>query len=435
MYGLIITFILILLLIIEKILIKNWINPAYIMIAYWSIFIVSAIIAFGTDFNWNYLGLIWIIFAIIIFLFGQIIGSSFAKNKILYKASAVETNKILSNASSQFIFICIIIGLLKVLIEVVANGFSVHMFFHINSLINMNTYMAQQRYYGGISYSIIMQIMLIFVYAAPLCGGYSFVYAEKKSSRLLSFATFIPIIGELLLTNGKAGMIGSAFLWFSGYFVAYVEKYKKSPRICMKILVKVVVVIVFLFSLLYFSMLLRIGNFSIQTRDLVTKKFLVYALGSIPAFDEWFSNYFYNYNPSYSLGTYTFIGLFNLLGISLRKQGVFSDIVVILNGYTNVFTAFRGIILDYGMIGGLIFVMLFGIIAGYSFRIILKRSRSTVIHRVLLSSIYFFIMQSVLGSAWAYLSYILAFFVFSIYLWLADREFELSFKLGRRKMY
>jgi oligosaccharide repeat unit polymerase len=421
MYASTIGIILLIMTSISRYILKNWAEPAHIMLLYWSTFIISSLIVFKDSFRWNYFGLLWIIFACLFFWIGHEFGKS-----LNYKMLRLNTtpkpiiiDKKLSSSSWVFLIICTITGLLRTVTEVSINGLSFKMFFNIDSLINMNTFMAYNRYYGDISYGWAMQVMLIFTYAAPFCGGYAIIHSEEKSKRLLSYLTFTPVIANLLLTNAKSGIIACSVLWISGYLVAYIEKYRKAPSINYKRTVKLGSVGLFIIMLLYFSMLLRIGDLSSNTRAIVNNKIFTYALGSIPAFDYYFGGY--TSEEGFSLGINTFMGVSNILGLTERVQGVYSDLLVFEHGEsTNVYTAFRGLILDYGIIGSLIFLKLYGMTAGYAFGSLLKKNKQTIIVKVFLASIYFFIFQSLLSSSFTYTSHIFSFLIFAIYLWLTD---------------
>ncbi|MGG3689498.1 O-antigen polymerase [Caldifermentibacillus hisashii] len=431
MLGFGIVIILLILMIIFKKVTKYWISPSFIMITYWSLFIIFAILVFGNDYDWNYIGLLWIIFACVFFGVGYVFGTSLSNKKITFNNVQVtikNNKKDLSESSWKFILICIIIGLLRVVTVVVSNGFSFGMFFDIDSLINMNTSIAHQRYYGeGSQGNIITQVMLVFVYAAPLCGGYAFVYAKEKSKKLLSIATFLPIIGITISTNGKAGLIASVFLWLSGFFVSYIEKYKSAPRIRLKLIIKISLFGVLFFGLLYLSMFLRIGAFNTEIQEIVNNKFKVYALGHIPAFDHWF--YEFDKGSDFSLGGYTFLAIYDMLGLATREQGVFKEMIYFDNGlFTNVFTAFRGVINDFGIIGALIFIMLFGFVAGYCFNILLSNKKQKIIATTFLTMTYFFILHSFTVSPWSYLSYIFSFLIFIFYLWLTKKRITFTYK-------
>ncbi|MCC2454001.1 O-antigen polymerase [Bacillus cereus] len=423
MYELMIIFTILVLLFIGRKTSKNWVNPAYLMTLYWSIFIVFALIAFRGRYEWDYRSILWILFACVIFGFGHTLGNSLSKKKYLgttLNISSANVKKVLSKISWQFILLCIIIGLLRIILEVFKSGFSMAVFYDLNSLMDMNTDMAYQRYYGGGNESSpIMQIMLIFGYIAPLCGGYALLYAEKRMERILSFATFIPILSDVLVTNAKAGFIAAIFLWISGLLVAYLEIYKREPVIRAGMFIKLGFGILSALGLFYLSMLLRIGNMDESTREEVSNKFITYAFGHVPAFDYWFANN--SMDSTYSLGKYTFIGLFSSLGLFTREQGIYTDAVYFSGGtLTNVYTAFRGMILDYGIVGSLLLIMTFGIVTGYFFGVLLKQNKNIILAKAFLAATYFFIMYSFIISIWTYVSYIMVFPAFIIYLWLAN---------------
>lgn len=395
---------------------RIWINPAFILILYWAFFILASLYAFRNKYIWNLSGLFWITLACILFMVGYIIGGSILtkRSKVLstIKLFNRESHK-LSNLSWNCIILFILFGMTRVIIEVAINGFSLSMFFDLDSLINMNTSMAYDRYNGGgNTTNTAMQILSFFVYAAPLCGGYSFIYAETKVQKFLSFATLIPIVCSLLITNGKVGLISNVFLWVSGFFISYIEKNRKAPSIKKGKIVKISLVLISVFGLLYFSMLLRIGDLSSRTRAIVNEKFMSYAFGQMPVFDSWFSNY--RMELDYTIGQNTFLAIYKVLGFAERQQGVYGTI----NGFnSNIFTGFRGMIEDFGTIGGLIFFMILGGISGYFFNCLLLKQRVSVMSKVCLASIYFFVFFSIFISPWTYTSYIMVFPIFAFYLW------------------
>lgn len=59
----------------------------------------------------------------------------------------------------------------------------------------------------------------------------------------------------------------------------------------------------------------------------------------------------------YSFGAMTFLGISNVLGVVQRVQGVYT---ALLGTSSNVYTVFRGIVEDFGIIGGIIFISLQG---------------------------------------------------------------------------
>lgn len=422
MYAIFIVAIVILSSIITKMTTKNWANPAVIMNTYWSIFIITSFFAFTGKYNWSYYGILWIVFACFFFTAGTLIGRGYKKKdkgkKINGSNGVVETE--LSSISWTFVIASIVIGSFRFIFEVIKNGFSLGMFLNLNNLVSMNTTMAQQRYLGGgSSYGILMQIMLPFVYVAPLLGGYAYIFANNKRLKIITIMTFLPILGIVLFTNGKAGLIASVFLWASGFIVANFKKYGRPPKIKIKKILVLIIFMIGLFSLLYFSMLLRIGSFSASTRATVNEKFITYALGHMPAFDSWYSSF--SSSEGFTFGSTTFIGFLNMLGLSSRSQGLYSEAIVISNNIvTNVFTVNRGLISDYGRFGALVFYFIFGIFSGYFYNNVIIYKSNNNFSTVMLVATYFFILHSIFSSSWTYSSYILVFPLFYVYLLLAS---------------
>lgn len=411
MNEIIIIIMLIILLFIVKLMSKNCLNPYFIMSIIWSVFILMGLIVFKSEVNWNYIGLIWIILACLLFMTGNIIGMSMTKNCMLKNNENIKV----SNISWKFILICITIGLLRCAIEIKLNGFSFKNILDINTLFEINSEMAYKRYNGESINNPIMQVLLIFVYAAPLCGGYGFVYSENKYHKIICISTFIPTLINLLITNTKAGMIASVLLWISSFMVGYLEKHKQGPKLNKILNIKNVILVVIILMILYLSMILRIGRVNTEVINIVNNKFKIYSLGHIFAFDNWF---FYDaFKTDYTLGGYTFLAIFNTLGLAVRNQGVFNDITYNLTGNgTNVYTVFRGIISDFGVVGGLIFFMIIGLFSGYSFKKVSQGKKKTISSRLILTATYFFIFFSMIVSPWTYNSYILAFVIFALYL-------------------
>ena len=167
------------------------------------------------------------------------------------------------------------------------------------------------------------------------------------------------------------------------------------------------VLAVLAFGLLLFSMMLRIGRVDSETFDIVTEKFISYAFGEIQAFDWWFKVGRSNLN--YSAGVQTFMSIFHNLGMVERKSGVYDFIPGVVS---NVYTVFRGIIEDFGTVGGLVFVAICGCIAGYYFEKIKYSVKLPVVSCSFVVGIDFLFIYGYIISPWIYTSYVIMMFFF-----------------------
>lgn len=382
------------------------------MLLYWSGYILIAQIFMRV--TWNNLGLIWIIIACFVFSIGNLVGESFNKKKLLNLSR--DTTTTISEKSWNLIIIFICIGVTRTIIEVGLNGFSLSLFLDINTLLDVNSEMAFRRYNGGSVNNILLQIISVFIYAAPLCSGYNTNFKTTKKHAMITYLSFLPITLSVLFTNGKVGLIACVFLWVSGYWVGYIEKNGHAPKVNFRKFIKLIIPYIFVLGILYFSMLLRIGEISMRTIGIVNDKFIVYAFGHIPAFDYWYA--YYRPTGDYTFGQYTFMSIFNSLGIATREQGVYE---LIIGTSSNVFTAFRGLIHDFGIYGSMIVLLLYGLTSGIAYKNVTLRKNSSV-SSTYLASVYFFIFYSFIISPWTYTSYILIFPLFYFFLIYSKRN-------------
>lgn len=86
--------------------------------------------------------------------------------------------------------------------------------------------------------------------------------------------------------------------------------------------------------------------------------------GSISAFSQWIHEYDW---LEYGWGRHTFAGPFELIGISTRVQGFFLEFSEVGITHINIYTAFRGLLQDYGFWGTSLFSFLLGLISSFFF--------------------------------------------------------------------
>lgn len=306
---------------------------------------------------------------------------------------------------------------MKDLYDFTLNGIDYQSLFDFDTLVNVNKEAAYERYFGaGLQTNFITQILGMIVYALPLCGGYCYNYSVSKRNRILCIITFIPITISVLTFNTKAGFIGSVFLWITGYILSYLYINGKAPKINLKSVLAGLLLFVFFLIFMYFSMLLRTGDFSHQMRQSIYKKLLVYIFGQMEAFDYWFTA---RNTQSYSLGVMTFTSVFMRLGLATRDQGVYGYYPGISS---NVYTAFRGVIEDYELFGGQIFTLVLGLLGGYNYKVIKKSKHPSALSRAMLAAIYFYIFYGFIISPYIYSTYLFAFFVFLFFIRYANKK-------------
>lgn len=395
---------------------KNVLHPAIFFNIYVSFQILITLIIFR-DASFDFYGIIWIITALLFFSIGSLLSHELIIQKNNYiqvnlKKPSIAFNESLNNV---LLIISIMLGLMFTLEFLMKNGISFSALLNFEDLLDANKLVAEERYTNvGLNVSNFSRILLIFTYFSPLIGGISFVFSKKKISKILSIMSLSPSLSIILVQNTKAAWVAGVMMFISGYFVSYILKYNKAPKINLK---RLAIFIIFLFSFVlinYISLMMRMGTISFEFISLINKKIVLYVFGHIPAFDIWFSNS--ASEVQYSLGVQTFYGLADFLGISTRIQGVYSEVVYWKGGSTNVFSIFRSMVEDFGSYLSLTIMLFLGFFLNIAFENIINNKNNKFAFSFLYLASFYFYVLFIFTSAWSYMSYIISFICLLVYL-------------------
>lgn len=120
-------------------------------------------------------------------------------------------------------------------------------------------------------------------------------------------------------------------------------------------------------------------------------------------------------------GVMTFCGIFNGLGLAKRQKGIYRDYVYFgrldKTMRSNVYSIFRMLIDDFGIVGALVFLLLLGFASAKAI-VFIKKRKMIFLSQAFLVAVYSYVMWGFVASIWAYTSIIcaygLAFVIFSI---------------------
>ena len=265
-----------------------------------------------------------------------------------------------------------------------------------------------------------------FAYIAVTVGGLLFATARRRSSAAVALAgSFAPALAQLLLQGAKGLMFQFISLFFAGVLVVRLFRGKtfliNSAGLRRGILIAAVVAPLTVMSIL--SRGLSASDRAVVTR-IVKSIAASYALGHMYAFSDWVSfrlgepsELRYPIEPT-GYGFYTFTPYFKALG-SMRQTppGTYDDYYTdgeLLT--TNIFTMFRGSIIDFGVVGALVYTFLTGFLAHLAFYFLLAKRRpfvSAAVYIFLLGYIY----SSMMVSFVAYNVTTLSFLALTALLW------------------
>lgn len=394
-------------LLIKKVLNESIMNPAILFSLYWSVqVLIGSFVFYDTDL---FVGAMYIeIIALTTLLAGGI-----TKYFVEYRSRTTIIKKYTFNLksveSNVWFYMSILIGGMYPLRMISSYGISITNL--ISQLTALNTTAAVDRYTGDAFGGGVNSFLLTFVYFSTILGGVKASFSSRRKDLWISLLGFLPAFLILFTQNTKSVFLGALFLYVSS-FLSTAKLRKLKLNIKPKNIFQVFLGILLTFAFMIISMMLRIGTFSFYTLNIVIEKFYIYALGHIVAFSNWLENY---HGSFISTNNMTFIGLFDLIGISNREQGVYNNFIVVKNSTTNIFTVFRGLITDYGSVGTIVFIFIFTSITCYCYYKA-AFSRHTIICQFFLLSYYFFTFYSFIVSIWSYNSFNLCFILFIIFL-------------------
>lgn len=371
----------------SKKVIGVWLNPASIFSLFWFLYTaLPFVIVFDAPIN--PFSVLYILCFNAAFVSSVVIfnwRTAFQRNS--NKVSAVELfNTLLFRAMFYtFSFLAISFSLSGVF----SQGFTVGDVF-TNPMAVAGGY-AKKRYSGEVVITLFSQIGLLSSYLTVVFGGLLYGSLRRGESKLvIVIMAFVPSLLVMILQSAKGLFFFSIFLFCGGILVAriYDKSYQLFTLKAARTLGSYAVIV---FPVIVMSFLSRGLYGSADSAYVIfkLKRYLVtYSSGHIYAFSDWFSDRYFNYSVlsydqnSMAAGFYTFMSFFRILGDDrVVPMGVYNQFYV-YGDYivTNLYTIFRGLIVDFGLLGSLVFAVVIGFINNFVYyRLLCSRENSAYI--------------------------------------------------------
>ena len=264
------------------------------------------------------------------------------------------------------------------------------------------------RYHGAVVIPPAVRTMMYLVYPASLMGGITFDSINSKWGKsLLLLPIFVAVFYAFLLTT-RSTILLSMILWFSGWLTMkfYWIKVKKQKNRFKSIILSIIVMIVFTGIFVITAWLRDAGGELFL--DSVVENVSAYFFGYLSSFTQWIQMYHQN---GMTFGLVTFAGPADLLGLTERDLGFYNEISILGTAHTNIFTALRGIIHDFTIIGGFLFFGVMGLIASVATKEIQSKNYLWIVP---LSAFYAFTLYSPLISIFNYNSILFSWVIMAI---------------------
>ena len=426
-----------------RVWIGTYLAPAGIFSIAWFCFTFFPL-AFLFDAPINPMAILFILLCSISFSLGAVpFNWKFAINK-----NGIEKSKFNPNFGNVFISrtlkITSLLAVVFSLITMVNNGLGIEEIL-FDFIVTSGKY-AVVRALDGMEYGIVGTLSIFFTYLAPVLGGFVLSVQRSTFKKVWIFiVAMVPSIFTMITQSSKLVFLLSLCFLLAALMTTKIYNnrlmlFDKLPYL------KILVGAVFLVPLVLLSFTTRQSGLELSDLGDVLESLKYplssYIFGQVYAFSDFFS--FYVGMPAMSVfkndfgsfGAYTYASIFDMLNIGINfPPGMYLE-----SGYffgvfeTNIFTAFRGLIYDFGGLGSLIALMVSGFIAHLFFYKMLVVQRPWFASMVYITTIVAILMMYLFSVFVARYMFLNAFAVYLILKLNAMLEPRRRLKAIRRKM-
>jgi len=281
---------------------------------------------------------------------------------------------------NTFLYMQILV-VIAIFLDVLAQGFSLRDV--IFNLMETSSAYISLRYSDDIKVSILSRMGTVFTYVGSMLGGLVFCASRKiKVKCLVLFLSLFPSILVMVIQGAKGTLFLCAVLFYTAFLIY--RLYSGNASLTDKRINKNIAIALMLLLPAIISSFLSRGLYDYDMDYIIVRLaqyFSSYAFAHLYAFSDWFSFYigdshlmYYEGQNDYYWGFYTFMSAFKLLGSTIvvppgvyEEYYQYEDVI-----QSNIFTLFRGLILDFGILGSFVFMFLLGLICSASFYILLR---------------------------------------------------------------
>ena len=396
----------------NRINLKSWLAPASIFSMLWFL-LLSTTLFVAPEFPIYSFGL-WYILGISLAL---TLGSLLVPKPILPDSDRyhnIEVINLFFFNRANFILILIsvfcLISLVGIIVLLLFGIKRYELNINLFSLLSLPGQLYDDRDAGILFVPWYIRYLTYFIMPSSLLSGILIPF-EKYPRKIICYAPIILAILIGMVYTTRATILFSIVLFISGLFSSYIIL-KKDDNIFSSIRSLLSFGSIFLFLLFSWILLqwLRGGADSEFLYYPIVNTIKSVVLGSSTVFTTWLQNY--NQHGGVTFGLYTFAGPMDIIGLNERQLGFYSEFVSLPNGYSNIYTAFRGLIHDFTITGSILICFVIGIFSQLSYQ---RCRHGNVIWLIPLSLFFAFTLFSpfisIFSSNSVTMAWIISFFV------------------------
>ena len=292
--------------------------------------------------------------------------------------------------------------------------------FSIFNLLILPNEISVDRYLEILNFPILIKFFRYWLFPASLLAGLAYPLAKTKKESFLCYLPLIVAILFGLIETSRFTIITTVVIWYAGILGARVILHSNLNKFLDKQSKRF-----FLFASAIFVGLFILLDWLRQAQgelvaDLVVERLKAYLFGYLAAFSNWITMI---HDSSIQFGQTTFAGPLSLAGLVERKLGSYGPILISGDLSTNIYTALRGLIMDFSIFGtGLIMIMV-GWFGSVTYQNVF---RGKIFFLVPLTLFYAFTLYSPLISIFHYNSLIMSWVILAGFLLIAKPIIQFS---------
>lgn len=377
-----------------KLLKQDPLHPTSIILYFWGVLLLSSML-FLWEVEFSLFTIFYLFVAFASYSIGAFVLPGMGKK---YKRNNVSIN-LLAVKKSCVIFP--LISIISSLFVIADSGVDLTKF--LTGFSGVAGEFATMRGTTGVSYGIFGILSVGSGYFSSWCAGLLFSL-QRKSGKYVFFAS-APIFFIMLTQSAKLILFVGFSMFVSGLVIGRIFGGSLLFQYFnIKGFKNMAIIIVLVGIAIGFSFTTRegYGDYADILELVAMLKYLLssYLLGPLYAFNDFFkftiglpsdSNYLNDYNSG---GIYTFYSIFSLLGYYKDfPMGTYAETGFSPGIYeTNIFTAFRGLVYDFGIFGSIIFMFIIGLLFNIFYFFAKKNHNSFAIGIVSISIPFGFII-------------------------------------------
>jgi oligosaccharide repeat unit polymerase len=268
----------------------------------------------------------------------------------------------------RLVYMGVICNLAAAIFALRSHGFGIGQVLSVEGLLSTGNTVTIARYSGERGSQLVSPLLAV-GYAAALVSPF---LRRGSVNWPLVLAPACSSLAYAAVTTQRLGLLISVAFTAGGLIASNVLSDGQVPRMSRRAIAGVLVSAMALAVAFTGVAFIRVGRVDATTAETIFRKQQVYALGSLPAFSQWLRRVDGPESGDAGLGwgTASVAGVEYITGQSRLAARAYDEFEVIdsRGASSNVYTIFRGIILDFGWAGGVLVIGLLGFAFGRVYR-------------------------------------------------------------------